>query len=140
MKRMLVSTMIAVCCSAFAGNALAEGPRHHHPGPTPPHQMHKHKGDLHKGKHDYRPGHHKKGGPPPHAWRHPAPPRVAHHHHWTRGDRLPRVYLAPRYIVEDWHVHRFSPPPPGHRWVRVGTDYFLVGLATGVILQAVLSR
>lgn len=59
---------------------------------------------------------------------------------WSRGDRLPPSYRGRQYIVNDWRGHRLAPPPRGSQWVGVGTDYLLVGIATGVIMQAVLAR
>lgn len=59
---------------------------------------------------------------------------------WSRGDRLPYDYRGRQYVVSDWRGHRLAPPPRGAHWVGVGADYLLVGIATGVIMQAVLSR
>ncbi|QEI05585.1 hypothetical protein FXN63_06825 [Pigmentiphaga aceris] len=71
--------------------------------------------------------------------------RADHYRHgpgprWSRGDRLPRDYRGRQYIVNDWRGHRLAPPPRGAHWVGVGADYLLVGIATGVIMQAVLAR
>jgi Ni/Co efflux regulator RcnB len=43
-------------------------------------------------------------------------------------------------VVEDWRGHRLSAPPRGYHWVQTGADYVLVAIATGVILQLLLSN
>jgi Ni/Co efflux regulator RcnB len=57
----------------------------------------------------------------------------APHHRWARGERLPREYWGGRYVVNDWRVHHLRPPPRGYHWVRVGDDYVLAAIATGLI-------
>ena len=59
---------------------------------------------------------------------------------WSRGDRLPRDYRGRQYVVNNWRGYNLTPPPRGAQWVGVGADYLLVGIATGVIMQTVLSR
>jgi Ni/Co efflux regulator RcnB len=59
---------------------------------------------------------------------------------WSRGDRLPRDYRGRQYVVNNWRGYNLAPPPRGAQWVGVGADYLLVGIATGVIMQTVLSR
>lgn len=57
---------------------------------------------------------------------------------FRRGDRIPVVYLQPRYYVDDYRAYRLAPPPPGYRWVRPyqdGNEYVLVQVATGLISQ-----
>lgn len=82
------------------------------------------------------------GGPPGRYWdgrhleyRGGPPPR-----HWGRGDRLPYNYRARQYYVDDWRGHRLPPPQRGQRWVAVGADYFLIGVATGVIAATIFGR
>lgn len=58
--------------------------------------------------------------------------------HWSRGERLPHVYLVPRYYVRDYAVYRLAPPPRGMVWVRPypdARDFYLVQAATGLISQ-----
>ena len=59
---------------------------------------------------------------------------------FRRGDRLPPEYRHPNYVVDDWRGHRLSAPPRGYHWVQVGTDYVLVAIATGIILQLLLNN
>lgn len=60
-------------------------------------------------------------------------------HAYFRGDRLPPRYRERQYVVEDWRGHRLSAPPRGYHWVQSGGDYILVAIATGIILQLLLS-
>lgn len=59
---------------------------------------------------------------------------------YYRGDRLPVEYRARQYWVEDWRAHNLTPPPRGYQWVQSGSDYILIAIATGVILQLLLGR
>lgn len=57
---------------------------------------------------------------------------------WRRGERVPVVYLQPRYVIDDYRAYRLAPPPAGYGWVRPYPDsdkYLLVQLATGLIAQ-----
>lgn len=60
-------------------------------------------------------------------------------HRFYRGDRLPPEYHRHNYVVDDWRGHGLSAPPRGYHWVQSGTDYLLVAIATGIILQILLS-
>ena len=58
---------------------------------------------------------------------------------WRRGDRLPDYYRN-GYQGIDYRAYRLRPPPRGCRYVRDDRgDILLVGIATGVILSAILS-
>lgn len=61
-------------------------------------------------------------------------------HEFHRGMRLPREYRNRQYVVDDWRDHHLSAPPRGYHWVQTGSDYVLVAIATGVILQLLLSN
>lgn len=57
---------------------------------------------------------------------------------FRRGQRVPVVYLQPRYYVTDYRGYGLAPPPYGYRWVRPYNDsgeYLLVQVATGLIAQ-----
>lgn len=60
-------------------------------------------------------------------------------HQYYRGDRLPYEYRGPQLVVNDWYGHGLQSPPYGYRWVQYGSDYLLVAIATGVILQLLLN-
>jgi Ni/Co efflux regulator RcnB len=61
-------------------------------------------------------------------------------HAFRRGERLPAQYRRQQYVVDDWRGHRLSAPPRGYHWVQTGGDYVLAAIATGVILQLMLSN
>lgn len=61
-------------------------------------------------------------------------------HQFYRGGRLPMEYRSRQYVVNDWRGHHLSAPPRGYHWVQSGGDYILVAIATGVILQLLLSQ
>ena len=91
------------------------------------------------GKHKQK---HKNHGPPAAAWQHDRHDNGRHlgwyKQQWRRGERVPVVYLQPRYVIEDYRAYRLAPPPNGYGWVRPYPDsneYLLVQLATGVIMQ-----
>jgi Ni/Co efflux regulator RcnB len=62
------------------------------------------------------------------------------YHNYYRGERLPTYYRSSTYVVNDWRGHRLSAPPRGYHWVQTGADYVLVAIATGIILQIILSQ
>ena len=61
-------------------------------------------------------------------------------HAYYRGDRLPYSDRGRQYVVDDWRGHGLRTPPRGYHWVQTGGDYVLVAIATGVILELLLSR
>lgn len=61
-------------------------------------------------------------------------------HSFYAGSRLPPAYHQRRYVVNDWRSHQLRAPPRGYHWVQSGGDYLLVAIATGVILQLLLSN
>jgi Ni/Co efflux regulator RcnB len=65
---------------------------------------------------------------------------VGPNYEYYRGDRLPIEYRHRIYVVDDWRGHRLSAPPRGYHWVQSGGDYILVAIATGIILQILLSH
>ena len=56
-----------------------------------------------------------------------------------RGGHIPYEYRSRVYEV-DYREHHLRRPPPGQRWVQVGADYVLVAIATGVIVNILLSH
>jgi Ni/Co efflux regulator RcnB len=61
-------------------------------------------------------------------------------HDFRVGQRLPQGWHQRTYVVDDWRGHYLSAPPRGYHWVQTGSDYVLVAIATGVILQLLLSN
>ena len=118
MKRMLMTTAIAALLLVPA-TSFAQPDKHK--------QKHKHHGppaaalphDRYDGRHDN--GRHL-------GW---------YKQDWRRGERVPVVYLQPRYYV-DYRDYRLAAPPPGYGWVRPYQDsnqYLMVQLATGLIAR-----
>ena len=55
---------------------------------------------------------------------------------WGYGDRLPRAYWAPQYLLADYWLFGLEVPPVDYEWVRVGDDALLIDTSTGEVLQA----
>lgn len=55
---------------------------------------------------------------------------------WNRGDYLPPYYRS--YVVYDYGRYHLRPPPRGYRWHRVGDDYVLAAIASGLIAEVLL--
>lgn len=73
-------------------------------------------------------------------YRHDGYRGVGPNHEWQRGGRLPDEYRGHRYEVRDWRGHHLSAPPRGYHWVQVNGDYVLAAVATGVILDTLLTQ
>jgi Ni/Co efflux regulator RcnB len=58
---------------------------------------------------------------------------------WSRGGYLPPSYRS-TYVVSDYPRYKLRRPPPGYVWHRVGDDYVLAALATGLILEVLANR
>jgi Ni/Co efflux regulator RcnB len=57
--------------------------------------------------------------------------------HWKRGDRY---HDWRRHERVDWRRHHLHRPAPGHQWVRVGDDYILVSVLSGIIAGVIAAR
>jgi Ni/Co efflux regulator RcnB len=51
--------------------------------------------------------------------------------HWTKGRHLPNWQR--QYVVRDFHRHGLRRPAWGEQWVKVGNDYLLISIRSGVI-------
>ncbi len=137
--------VVALACAGIAFGGLAEAGRddHNHGkharhGHYDKHERNWKGGDKHRGpnahyRNGYRDGY--RDGPRV-VYRNWTPPPRA----WARGDRLPHYSRGGYYVVNDWHSHRLHRPNPGYQWVRVGPEYLLVAVATGVIASIILSN
>jgi Ni/Co efflux regulator RcnB len=56
---------------------------------------------------------------------------------WKKGERLPSVYVAPQYFITEPRAYRLAPPPPGHRWVVVDGDAYLVVTTNGLVAEVI---
>jgi Ni/Co efflux regulator RcnB len=118
-KKNVVSTLLMAVLGAASGVALAQHDPHgqdHRPGP-----------------HHSAPSHR----PPPHHGPERPDPAAGH---WARGDHVPQPYRGHQYVVSDWRGHHLHAPPRGYQWISTGPDYFLVGVATGVVMESVLGH
>ena len=61
-------------------------------------------------------------------------------HYWRRGDRLPRVYYGPSYVIGNYYECGLREPPYGYHWVRVDHDVVLTAIATGVVLDVIFNQ
>lgn len=113
---------VALSLSLLATSAAMAGGRDH-----PRHAVHDR--HVHVTVHEH---HH----PRFHAGPYHAPPGYRHRS-WKRGDRLPRGYYAPRYVIHHHHVYHLRRPPHGYHWVRVGNDAVLAAVATGLIMEVI---
>ena len=69
-------------------------------------------------------------------WKHgPAKPEIGKHkpgkNHWKRGQRVPD--WKRHGAVRDWKRHGLHRPGRGQQWIKVGNDYLLIGIASGII-------
>ena len=122
MKLLRISALVAAAAFALPGISMADpGDRHDHERVDT--DWHHDRADWdHPGyRHDYYRG-------------------VGPNHEWQRGDRIPREYWGARYVVNDWRGHHLSAPPRGYHWVQVNGDYVLAAVATGVILDTLLTQ
>jgi Ni/Co efflux regulator RcnB len=121
MKRLLLASSLALMLSSTA--VLA----------APGHGGHGH-GDHGRAsyRNDYRHDDHRGD------WRndHDNGRHLGEYRHFRRGERVPVVYLQPRYYVNDWRAYHLAPPPRGYRWVRpVDGHFLLVAATTGLIAE-----
>ncbi|MCX5494674.1 RcnB family protein [Kaistia dalseonensis] len=56
---------------------------------------------------------------------------------WQQGQRMPRNQWG-RDV--DYRHHHLKQPPRGYRWVEQGNQYFMIGMANGVIAAIVGAR
>jgi len=59
---------------------------------------------------------------------------------YRRGDRMDRDHRSKQYVVDDWRGHGLRRPPIGYHWVQNGSDYLLVAITTGIILELMLNH
>lgn len=62
------------------------------------------------------------------------------YHRWARGQRLDARYRGGGYYVSDYRRYGLRAPPRGYRWHRVGDQYVLAAVATGLIASVILAN
>lgn len=55
-----------------------------------------------------------------------------------RGSRLPQAFWGRHHKVYNWQRFGLRAPWRGHNWVRVGNDYAMVNVSTGLISRVVV--
>ncbi len=73
-------------------------------------------------------------GPPPQAY-YGNPYYRPGYASWRRGSSLPPYYRG--YVVNDYHRYHLRQPPRGYAWYRVGDDYLLAAIASGIIFDII---
>lgn len=73
-------------------------------------------------------------GPPPEAY-YGSPYYRPGYAAWRRGSNLPPYYRG--YVIRDYERYRLRRPPAGYAWYRVGDDYLLAGVASGIIFDII---
>jgi Ni/Co efflux regulator RcnB len=136
-SRSVISTIMAL--SLITGQyALAQGNSHHNKGHGNGQGQHSEQddgydSDARQPDRGQNPGHDNYYG------RHDARGAGPDHSYYA-GQRMPDQYRTNYYVVNDWRGHSLSAPPRGYHWVQTGSDYVLVAIATGVILQLLLNN
>lgn len=70
----------------------------------------------------------------PHVQKHHGPQRrYEQPRRWSKGQRLDRDHRRNVVHARDYRRHRLYEPPRGHQWVRVGDDFVLVAITSGII-------
>lgn len=64
--------------------------------------------------------------------------KVVQKRHWKRGQRYSD--WRRHQPVRDYHRYGLKRPGPGQEWIRVGNDYLLVGIASGIIGAMIAGR
>lgn len=73
--------------------------------------------------------------PPPRELRAQPPGRYAAPPGWRRGAYLPPAYRGERIYA--YGRHRLRPPPSGYAWYRVGDDYLMTQMVSGLVVEVV---
>ncbi|MGE0500038.1 MAG: RcnB family protein [Rhizobiaceae bacterium] len=50
---------------------------------------------------------------------------------WSKGQRVPAWQRG--HVVRDYHRYGLRRPGHGQQWVKVGNDYVLIAIASGII-------
>jgi Ni/Co efflux regulator RcnB len=64
--------------------------------------------------------------------------KVVKRSHWRSGQRYSN--WKRHQPVRDWHRYGLRRPGPGQEWIRVGNDYVLVSILSGIIFGAIAAQ
>lgn len=56
-------------------------------------------------------------------------------HRWVFGERLPRAFFAPEFVITDYAAYDLMAPWDGYEWVRYGDDALLIDVDTGEVIR-----
>ena len=57
---------------------------------------------------------------------------------WARGQNVPAWQR--KQVVRDYHRYGLRNPGHGQQWVRVGNDYLLISIFSGIIANLIVAR
>ena len=57
---------------------------------------------------------------------------------WARGQNVPAWQR--KQVVRDYHRYGLRNPGHGQQWVRVGNDYLLISIFSGIIANLIATR
>lgn len=60
------------------------------------------------------------------------------HPHWRQGQKY--AAWKRHQAVRDYNRHGLRRPANGQEWIRVGNDYLLIGIASGLIFGAIAAN
>ncbi len=63
---------------------------------------------------------------------------VAQKKRWARGQNVPAWQR--KQVVRDYHRYGLRKPGNGQHWVRVGNDYLLISIFSGIIANLIVVR
>lgn len=69
---------------------------------------------------------------------HAKPSQKKHVQHWKKGQRVPD--WKRKQAVRDYHRHGLRKPGFGRQWVRVGNEYLLISLFSGIIAGLIAAQ
>ncbi len=114
-RTILIATAISMLAAPMAqAQQRPDGPRHGH----------QHAQNYKQGKQFGKHQHLTKKAPKRHAWK--------------RGQKVPNWHR--QYQVRDFHRHGLKRPGYGQHWVKIGNEYLLISIATGIILGMAAAR
>jgi Ni/Co efflux regulator RcnB len=62
--------------------------------------------------------------------------RVVVKPHWVRGKQVPAWQR--QHVVRDYHRFGLRRPAHGQQWVKVGNDYLLISITSGIIASLII--
>jgi len=57
---------------------------------------------------------------------------------WRQGEQIPASYITPEYFIAEPGAILLPPPAPGHRWINIDGDGYLIDVASGTVEDLVV--